>query len=141
MIEIVENKTNEVLTLLKVYNEGKTKSDWFTLYGFTLEYKLEIFGVTNKTKHCMRLLEDGKEIEVFHLDRVGMIRQVYGIQYMHLNETKKLSFNKQTLLKYSKQLQREGQDTSSDVDTIAETIRDDYRANGISCRVRQGRRL
>ena len=29
---------------------------------------------------------------------------------------------------------------SSDVE-IAETIRDDYRANGISCRVRQGRRL
>lgn len=86
-----------------------TKSDWFTVEAIDgTIYKLEIFGVTHRTKHCMRLLKDGQELEVFHLDDVYWIRRQYSLARITSCIQQNLPFTRQKLMENSKQLQQEG---------------------------------
>ena len=92
-----------------------TKSDWFLVTNKQKShfYQLEIFGVNpNKgTKHCMRLLDHGDEVEVFHLDDILSIVKVYQLDSfapIGWEPRTWLPLNKHQLIKFSKQLQNEG---------------------------------
>jgi len=96
-----------------------TKSDWFEVIDEDGQiYELEIFGVTRHTKHCMRLLKDREEIEVFHLADVQIIRNKYNLKYMNMMTQRnrkysvsidlKIPFTKHRLMENSDQLKREG---------------------------------
>lgn len=90
-------------------NIRHTKSDWFKVVSQSGKvYDLEIFGVTHRTKHCMRLLRNGEELEVFHLDDVLVIKAAYRLQYITSCIQQNLPFTRQKLMENSKQLQQEG---------------------------------
>jgi len=95
--------------------QSKSRSDWFFLYSFKYKelYRLEIFGVTPHSNHCMRLLksETGKETDVFHLDDIGQIKRKYGFIHFSLDRntwSAYWEFNRQNLIRWSEQLQAEG---------------------------------
>ncbi|MFP4017785.1 MAG: hypothetical protein ACLFUH_00905 [Bacteroidales bacterium] len=92
-----------------------TKSDWFIVANATKTrvWHLEIFGVNpdKGTKHCMRLLDNGDEVEIFHLDDLSSIARYYHLDIIALvghEPTTWLLLNKQTLISKSKQLKNEG---------------------------------
>lgn len=92
----------------------KTKSDWYTVTSqWGTVYKIEIFGVTKTTKHCMRLLNvNGKELEVFHLNDLMTIKIRYNLFALYCDDVKcllqRMPVNRYSFIKTSKQLQSEG---------------------------------
>lgn len=85
----------------------QTKSDWFDCGNEFKLYQLEIFGVTSRTKHCMRLLYEGKELEVFHLSDVNSIIRRYNLRWINCSSVI-MPMTRQVLLDHSKQLHQEG---------------------------------
>lgn len=86
----------------------RTKSDWFDCKsGDEQIFQLEIFGVTSRTKHCMRLLYNGFEVSVFHLDELNVIIRSFDLRWItHNGVTSKMT--RQFVLKHSEQLHQEG---------------------------------
>lgn len=85
----------------------QTKSDWFDCGNEFKLYRLEIFGVTSRTKHCIRLLYEGQELEIFHLEDINHIIYLYNLKWINCNSVI-MPMTKQVLLDHSKQLHQEG---------------------------------
>ena len=73
------------------------------------KYTLRVWGVNlrKSTKHCMSLIFDNVEIETFHLDSLNTALEPYHINRIYTRDGWK-KFNRQTLIRYSTQLQMEG---------------------------------
>lgn len=94
----------------------QTKSDWFLVANLGQDkfYMMEIFGVNKYkgTKHCIRILQNNEEIEVFHFQDLRQIIKEYNLDYFKLSphsiNQPWIKMTKENINKYSKQLQEEG---------------------------------
>lgn len=89
--------------------ERKTKSDWYTVRSKNGNiFYLEIFGVTPTTGHAIRLLQNGKELEIFHLDDLSYVKRCYQLEWLTTKDDQILEFTRQNILETSNQLHEEG---------------------------------
>ena len=80
----------------------QTKSDWFECKDKDGKiFHLEVFGVTKHSKHCMRLLYEGAEVAVFHLEDINAIIYSFALKWITYNNVHGL-MTRQVILDHSK---------------------------------------